>query len=210
MTTGRDSTGREEPHPALAAKVVAALDRLARAQRHQRQVAASRAGITPLQGELLRTLAEGPPPEAVVGLLARELAVSQPTVTASLEALRTKGLVTKSKAGPDKRRTRLELTAAGHEMVATLTAAEQSVIDAVSTVAPAAQEATYVALLGLIALFVDTGHIEVARTCLTCRHMASAPGGGRHCLLLDMALPDEALRVNCPEYEPRMPDARGA
>lgn len=198
----RDQSPPAEPQPALPAKLVAALDRLARALRQQRQAAASRLGITPLQGELLRTLADGPPPEAVVGLLARELGVSQPTVTDSLTALERKGLVLRSRTRPDQRRTRLELTSAGQELVAALTAADHEVIAAVSGLTPEQQATAYVTMLELIQRLVATGLIEVARTCLTCRYLATVPGSGRHCLLLDMALPDTELRVNCPEHEP--------
>lgn len=188
--------------PAVAAKLVAALDRLSRAQRQHRQAAASRLGITPLQGELLRTMGEGPPPEAVVGVLAHELGVSQPTVTDSLVALERKGLVERRRAPDDRRRTMLELTAAGQEMVTSLARAEDEVIAAVEHWAFDRQETAYVALLELIQVFVENGLIDVARTCLNCRYMTEAPGTGRHCLLLDMALPDTALRVNCPEHEP--------
>jgi len=193
----------DAPSAEVAVKLVAALDRLARALRQHRQGAASKLGITPLQAEVLRTLYEGPPPEAVVGLLARELGVTQPTVTDSVNALVRKGLVARSTMQGDRRRTRLELTGAGHDLVATLTAAESELIAAVAGMGATSQETAYVSLLELIARFVDTGHIEVARTCLTCRYLGGTPESGRHCLLLDMPLPDPALRVNCPEHEPR-------
>ncbi len=199
---GRDQTAPPRQEPELATKVVAALDRLARAQRQQRQTAASRLGITPLQGELLKTLGEGPPPAAVVGMLARELGVSQPTVTDSLAALERKGLVLRSRSGPDQRRTRLELTDPGRAMVLALAQAEEEVIQAVSSLAQEQQETAYAQLLTFIERFVHAGLIDVARTCLTCKYLSSAPDGGRRCLLLDMALPDAALRVNCPEHEP--------
>lgn len=197
--------GRESyaaPGADVAVKLVAALDRLARALRQHRQGAASRLGVTPLQAEVLRTLHEGPPPEAVVGLLARELGVTQPTVTDSVSALVRKDLVVRSTLPGDRRRTRLELTEAGHELVAKLTAAESELIAAVAGMSTTSQETAYVSLLELIARFVATGHIEVARTCLTCRYLGGSPEAGRHCLLLDMPLPDPALRVNCPEHEP--------
>lgn len=187
--------------PSVAEKLVAALDRLARAQRQQRQAAASRLGITPLQGELLKTLGEGPPPTALVGLLARELAVSQPTVTDSLTTLERKGLITRSRSAQDQRRTRLELTDAGREMVEALAEAEADVVKAVSSLATEQQEAAYAHLLTLIERFVRADLIDVARTCLTCKYMAASANGDRHCRLLNVPLPDAALRVNCPEHE---------
>jgi len=157
-------------------------------------------GITPLQVDVLRTLHDGPPPDAVVGLIARELGVSQPTVTDSVSALERKGFVNRRRSEDDQRRTKLELTSAGQSLVAQLDDAESEVITAVAGMATGRQETAYVVLLELIQRFVETGLIEVARTCLTCAYLGGDQVSGRRCLLLDMALPDDALRVNCPEH----------
>ncbi len=218
------SEGREQPSPAplpalveregspatavernavVAAKLVVALDRLARAQRQHRQTAASRLGLTPLQAELLSLLAAGPPPAHVVGELARELGVRQPTLTDSASALERKGLIVRRRLANDRRRTGLALTAAGHELASELSRSQAELIEALAGLAAEECTSTYVAVLGVIKRLVDSGIIEVARTCLTCRYFAPATEtAGRHCTLLDMPLPDEALRVDCPEHEP--------
>jgi len=200
------ASGTPLPSAALAMELVVALDRLARAQRQHRQTTASRLGLTPLQADLLTTLAGGPPPEAVVGELARELGVRQPTLTESATALERKGLVVRRRLASDRRRTWLELTAAGHEVVRDLSQAQEELAAAVAAMPLEQSKTTYVALLGVIKRFVDAGVIEVARTCLTCRYLAQTPDSagraGRHCTLLDLALPDQDLRVNCPDHEP--------
>lgn len=189
-------------HDAVANKLVAALDRLARAQRKHLQAAATELGLTPLQAELLTVLADGPPPELVVGELARELGVRQPTLTESAAALERKGLIVRSRSLADRRRTHLELTATGHEVVAGLAAAKAEMVKAVAVMPRAERTSTYVSTLGLIRTLVDAGLIDVARTCLTCKFMAvDEATSARHCTLLDMALPDGALRVDCPEHE---------
>lgn len=195
--------GSPLPSAALAKELVVALDRLARAQRQHRQTTASRLGLTPLQADLLSTLAGGPPPEAAVGELARELGVRQPTLTESATALERKGLVVRKRLISDRRRTWLELTSAGHDAVLALSQAQEELAAAVAGMPLDQSTATYVALLGLIKRFVDTGIIEVARTCLTCRFLAQTPDSAdRHCTLLDLALPDQDLRANCPDHEP--------
>ena len=187
---------------AVAAKTVAALDRISRALRRHRQAAASRLGLTPLQAEILALLAEAPPPAHVVGEVATELGVRQPTVTDSAAALERKGLIVRSRLPGDRRRTGLAITVAGREVAGELSRSHGQVVSALAGMADDGATSSYVALLRIIERLVDTGIVQVARTCLTCKYFAPATGAaGRHCTLLDMPLPDEALRVNCPEHE---------
>lgn len=192
-------TGSYDRPEGLAAKITAALDRLARARRLQRQSDATLHGVTPLQLDLLTILAEGPPPEPTVGLLATEVAVTQPTATDSLQALVSKGLVERRRDPTDRRRSWIELTAAGQELVGDLSRTDDDLTAAVASLPQPVQEATLEALLTLIARLVETGAIQTARTCLTCRYHQH-DGRMHHCTLLGIDLPPADLRVNCPEH----------
>ncbi len=187
---------------AVAAKVVAALDRLGRGLRSHRQAVATRHHLTPLQLELLAAVAEAPPPEPLVGALARELAVSQPTVTDSLRALADKGLLVRRPDPADRRRTVVSMTPAGSVLADQLSAADRTVRDAVAALDPGRQEEVLGALLDVIATFVDAGVIDVARTCTTCHHHRTSADGGHHCTLLGLDLAPVELRVNCPDHAP--------
>lgn len=112
-----EAAGGDRP-AALAARVGAALERLGRARRIHRQGVATAHGLTPLQLDLLATLADGPPPLPYVGELAAELGVAQPTVTDSLNALVRKGLVRRRRDDADARRSLLTLTRGGDRVVA--------------------------------------------------------------------------------------------
>jgi DNA-binding MarR family transcriptional regulator len=188
-------------HDDLAAKIVAALDRLARGLRRDRQAFATRHGLTPLQLGLLRTIAEGPPPQPLVGLLATELGVAQPTITDSLAALDRKGLLRRGPDAADRRRTAVALSAEGEDLVGR--AGDHALFEGVAALDPKAQEALLPALLAVIAHLVDAGVITVARTCLTCRFHRSDTPGGHHCTLLKLDLPPSGLRVNCPDHQAR-------
>lgn len=187
------NTDRPEPLPT---RVAAALDRIARARRVRRQAVATRHGLTPLQVELLTTLAGGPPPPPQVGLLAAEVGVAQPTATDSVRALERKGLVGRGGG----RRPALALTAAGRLLAEDLALADQDLVRAVEALPAAAQAATLEALLTLISRLVETGAVTVARTCLTCR-FHEHDGAVHRCTLLGADLPPADLRVNCPEHE---------
>ncbi len=184
----------------LPGRIVAALDRLARAQRAHRQTVAERHSLTPLQLDLLRVVADGAPPEPVVGQLARELAVSQPTVTDAVHTLARKGLLARRRDPADARRRVVELAPRGAALATELQQVDGPLRDAVAALDPTAQEDTLRSLLGLIAGFVDAGVITVARTCLTCRFHKELVPGRHHCTLLAMDLARGDLRVDCPEH----------
>ncbi|MGW4241253.1 MarR family winged helix-turn-helix transcriptional regulator [Nocardia sp. NPDC004722] len=186
----------------VSEKVVAALDRIARGVRAHRQAIASRTGLTPLQLELLRTLAEGPPPEPLTGLLATELGVSQPTVSDSLLALERKGHVARQPAPGDRRRSAIVLTGAGAELAAEIRSADEVLRACVAELPSADQDRTLATLLDLIGGLLHAGVVQVARTCTTCRFYRPGASGTAHCELLRQPLPPRDLRVNCPEHQP--------
>lgn len=166
-----------------------------------RQSIASAHGLTVLQLDLLGILATGLPLEPTVSALAREVGVSQPTTTESLHALRRKELVTLVGAPQDRRRRRAELTADGRRL-ADAAAAEEDTRTALARLPRDEQEQTLETLLRMIATFVDSGIIRVARTCLTCHFHRSTPAGGHYCTLLEEDLGGGKLRLDCPEHQP--------
>lgn len=185
----------------VPAKVVVALDRIARGMRSHRQAVASGAGITVLQAELLRTLADGQPPPAFAGPLAVELGVSQPTVSDSLAALERKGYIRRVETPQDRRRSTFLLTAAGTRLAADLASLDQALLTGVARLADPAQDELLAILLSLIACLLDSGALAVARTCPTCQFFDEA-GAGPRCALLQVDLAPSDLRVNCPEHQP--------
>ena len=100
---------RPEPHDARAlARLVARLHaRLGEAERE----ALAPLGLTPAAFRLLESLVREGPGEPTV--VARRLALSQPALTASINALVGAGLVERGRVPGDGRRARLDVTAAG-------------------------------------------------------------------------------------------------
>lgn len=152
------------------------------------------------KSELLATLADGPPPEPYVGLLATQVAVSQPTATDSLRALADKGLIQRHSDPSDRRRSMVEFTSAGRRLTRDLARVDDDLIAAISVLPTEVQEATLETLLMLIDRLVDTGAIDVARTCLTCRHHQT-DGATHRCTLVGTDLPTAELRINCPDHD---------
>ncbi len=187
-------------HTPLPGKIVAGLDRLARGMRAHRQAISSAAGITVLQAELLRTLADGQPPPAFTGPLATELAVSQPTVSDSLAALERKGFVVRAATPSDRRRSTYLLTPAGADLAAQLTRLDDALLTGAGRLSTAEQEQLFSGLIALIGSLLDGGVLSVARTCPSCRFFDD-DGNSRRCNLLQVELRPRDYRVNCPEHE---------
>lgn len=192
-------TSDERP-AALAVKIATALDRLARARRGLRQIAATRHGVTLLQADLLAVLAESPASPPAVGRLARDAAVRQPTATDSLRALAAKGLVEQCRDPADRRRVNVALTPAGRDVVAPLRGVDGDLAAAISALPLAVQEAALEALVAVIARLVDRGAVDTARTCLTCRFHRPA-GRAHHCSLLGVRFGAAGLRVGCADHQ---------
>jgi DNA-binding MarR family transcriptional regulator len=201
MVSGTGDEQERRTGTDVPAKVVVALDRLARGMRAHRQAVASAAGISVLQAELLRTLAEGQPPPAFAGPLALELGVSQPTVSDSLTALERKGYVRRVATPQDRRRSTFLITESGSQLAADLATLDEALLAGATRLAPPAQDQLLTALLSLITCLLESGALAVARTCPTCRFFDEAEAGPR-CSLLQVALAPSDLRVNCPEHQP--------
>lgn len=183
----------------LPGKVVTALDRIARGVRAHRQAVATSVGVTPLQADMIRTLADGTPPDGQPSMLAVELGVSQPTASDALAALVRKGLLRRSTTPGDKRSSTYRLSARGTRVADELRRADTVLRQAVAELPSARQEHTLTALLELISKLLSGGVLPVARTCPTCRFFED--GLRTRCGLLDAPLTPSDFRVNCPEHE---------
>lgn len=195
------SRPRQQPPatPELDARLAAALERLAVAERALHQAQVTPLGLSPIQLRLLTLIRELPPFRRRVTALARELEVSQPTVSDAVAALVAKGLVRRE--GPTRRGT-LALTAAGRRLATKATGLDEALAGTLANLDPAAKATALGVLLECIAALVEAGVITTARCCTTCRHFRRAPDGAPHCELLDRPLPPDELRVDCPEHEP--------
>lgn len=185
-------------------KIVAALDRIARGVRTHRQSVATGVGLTPLQLELLRTIASGPPPRPTPGALATELGVSQPTVTDSIAALERKGHVVRRPDPADRRRSHVVVTRSGAQLVERAERADVVLREMFAELDDADRERLLGVLLDSITALLDADVITVARTCPTCRFFEPGPVEGARCNLLDTTLAPAALRVNCAEHLPTL------
>ncbi len=184
----------------LTIRLSAAIERAAHSLRAFRQDQATARDLTPLQLELLLQLCLTEESRPRAARLAQRLDLAPPTVSSALATLEIKGLVKRRRNATDRRSSVVTATAAG-AAIARSVASETGLIDALSELDHDDRATTLAALLEVIASFHRRGIVAVARTCLSCNFMVD--GTSRRCTLLDIALPDDSLRVDCPEFEPR-------
>lgn len=158
-------------------------------------------GLTPTQGDILRTLIlrqEG----LRVSTLAAHLNVTQPTASGAVASLERKGLIEKLADPDDGRALLLRATRSGRAMARRWPLSFGVVVDVLST-------ADQALLLGIVTRSVHAlqrkGAISPQRMCLSCRYFA--PDVHRdnerphHCRFIDAPLGQGDLRVDCPEHE---------
>jgi DNA-binding MarR family transcriptional regulator len=189
----------------LDARLAAAIERLAVAERALRQSQATALGLSPIQLQLLTLVASAPASRRRVGALARELGVTQPTVSDAVAALVAKGLVRRLPDPADRRGPVLAPTAAGRRLAERARGLDATLAERLADLDAEAKATALAVLLECIAALVHEGVITVARCCTTCRHLRRDGAGGLHCELLGEPLPAPALRVDCPDHEPALP-----
>lgn len=190
------------PSSDLDARLMSAIDRLARTRRATVQRLATANRLSPLQVELLTMVCGGPPPEPQAAKLARDLGVSAATVADALGALARKGLVTDCVDPTDRRRKTIAVTSTGRSLGAKLGRELQRLADPMARVDEANAGVALEVLLTIIAGHFESGVVSVDRSCLTCcHHRPGGVGEPDFCELLRTSLTPSSLQVNCAEHE---------
>lgn len=169
-------------------------------------------GLTPTQGQVLATLLSRGDPGLSVSSLARELAVTQPTVSDAIAALHRKKLVTKAPSETDARVVLVTLTAAGARAARSGAQWPDQLLAAIDVLDEQERGVFVRSLLRMIHALVESGQIPVSRMCTSCVHFRPHAHAGQdrphHCALVDAPLGESNLRIDCREHESVAPDQR--
>lgn len=191
--------------PALADQVFTALAKLGIALRSQAWDTLGPHEMNPTQGAILAMLARRSEPVRL-GDIARELAVTAPTVSYSVKVLAAKRLVQVKKAADDSRARAITLTAAGRSAARVAQGLPDAMSQAAAALGLDEQAALLKALMTMIRELQVAGKMPVARMCVTCRFFRPNAHPGtptpHHCNFVDAPFGDRALRLDCLEHEP--------
>ena len=159
-------------------------------------------GMTPTQAQILAHLvARGP---ARIGMIAAEIAVTQPTASDAVAALVRKGFVEKRPDPEDARAVRLYPTNAGKRLADEIAIWPDALLAAIDVLDEAERAGFLKGLTKMIGTLQMQGAIPVQRMCVSCTHFrpnvhidAARP---HHCAFVDAAFGDASLRLDCGDH----------
>ena len=142
---------------------------------------------------------------AQVSAIAKELVVRLPTASEAVATLERKRLVKRYRSQRDGRIVTVELTARGEKASAPAVGIPNQLADAASALSSTEQVAFLKGLMKVIRTLQQQGEISVARMCVSCRffrpHQHDDAAQPHHCDYVNAPIGDQALRLDCPEYE---------
>lgn len=202
------------PRTPLPDRLQEGLERLASLNRVEQWRTASAQGLNPTQLMLLHLLSRPGLEDLRVQDIARELGLSQPTVTDSLTALARKGLVARQSDTQDRRAVRNRLTEQGRETLASLRGDLALTGKALSGLSSEEQADLLQLLIKMIRTLLDDGQMPMQRMCVTCRHFRPQVSPGtdtpHFCDFVRAAFSSQDLRIDCGEHDAAPPDRLAA
>jgi DNA-binding MarR family transcriptional regulator len=161
--------------------------------------------LTPTQRRILELLASRRE-SLTLSAVARELGVTPATACDSVAALEAKGFVRKRRSEVDGRALALLLTSEGRHSVMQLASLPDPLQSAFESLSEPEQETLYRTTIKMIRGLQESGALPPSRMCVGCRHFepfrdTDSAATPHYCHLIDAALGDRHLRIDCPEYE---------
>ena len=192
-------------HDDVDARIVATLERLSQVFRVRLREEAREHNLSPIQAQFLIYLLHHDVELRRVSQLAREFDLTQATVSDAVASLESKGSIQREQWPEDRRVVTLRLTKDGEKLATTLSRWADPVREHLEQFPPGERETVMRFLMELTRSLQRSGHITVARMCVTCkffrRDIRPDKASPHHCGLLDVPLGAHNLRVDCPEHE---------
>lgn len=186
-------------------QVAVGLGKIAMALRRSAWDRAGELGVNPTQAQVLSVLRAAGSGWVAQRDLVERLAVTQPTVSDSAQALVKKGLVEKRRAEHDRRTLLFCLTEAGRKEAERLARWPDYLLQAIGSLTPEEGRVFLSALVKMIRSLQEQGRIPVARMCVSCSYFRPFvyPDSAKphHCMFVDAAFGDSELRTDCADHE---------
>jgi DNA-binding MarR family transcriptional regulator len=188
----------------LPDRLVIGLSKIGLAMKSRTWRRKGRAGIGPLQIQVLTFLRSRPTHSATVSTIARELSVKLPTASEVIRTLEGKRLVRRRRREIDNRVVTVHLTSLGAKAGHVENRWPEILASATENLSMQEQVALLGSLVKLIRALQLQGEIPVARMCVSCEHFRPHAYAGldqpHHCDFYHVAFGDQAFRLDCPEY----------
>jgi DNA-binding MarR family transcriptional regulator len=191
---------------ALTTQLAAGLEKIGLAMKSRTWRREGRAGLGPLQRQVLTLLRSKPGQRAQVSTVANELAVRLPTASEVIATLERKQLVRRRRDMSDGRIVMAQLTAKGNRSCTPSSRMPDRLAAATAALSEPEQVILLTSLVKVIRSLQEQGEISVARMCVSCHsfrpnHHENADHP-HHCDALNISLGDHSLRLDCHVFEP--------
>ncbi|MBU6432448.1 MAG: MarR family transcriptional regulator [Nitrospirae bacterium] len=205
INSGKKSSALQDA-AALTTQLVAGLEKIGLAMKSRTWRREGRAGLGPLQRQVLTLLRSKPGQCAQVSTVANELSVRLPTASEVIATLERKQLLRRRRDMSDGRVVMAQLTAKGNRSCAPSSRMPDRLATAAEALSAPEQVVLLTSLVKVIRSLQEQGEISVARMCVSCRYFrpnqhdnADRP---HHCDYINAPFGDRSLRLDCHEYEP--------
>jgi MarR family len=205
INSGKKSFASQDT-AALATQLVAGLEKIGLAMKSRTWRREGRAGLGPLQRQVLTLLRSKPGQRAQVSTVANELAVRLPTASEVIATLERKQLVRRRRDMSDGRIVMAHLTAKGNRSCGPSSGMPDRLAIATEALSAPEQVVLLTSLVKVIRSLQEQGEISVARMCVSCRYFRPNQHDNtdrpHHCDYVNAPFGDRSLRLDCHEYEP--------
>lgn len=184
----------------VTSKIIAGFERISEAYKVLLWEKAKQLGLSPIQIQILIFVKYHSPHVCNVSHLAKEFNVTKPTISDAIRVLLKKELIVKTFPSSDSRSYAVQLTASGIKIVSETEHFADPIKQQVERLAEPEQNGLFKSIYQLISRLNEIGVLTVQRTCLGCRFYEKQ-GNRSFCNLLEKELKDEAIRIDCDEFE---------
>ena len=204
--SSRKKSSRLQDTALLTTQLAAGMEKIGLAMKSRTWRREGRAGLGPLQRQVLTLLRSKPGQRATVSTVANELVIRLPTASEVIATLERKQLVRRRRDMSDGRVVMAQLTAKGNRSCTPSSRMPDRLATAAEALSAPEQVALLKSLLIIIRSLQEQGEISVARMCVSCHnfrtHQHDNADQPHHCDSLNIPLGDRSLRLDCHVYEP--------
>jgi DNA-binding MarR family transcriptional regulator len=204
--SSRKKSSRLQDTALLTTQLAAGMEKIGLAMKSRTWRREGRAGLGPLQRQVLTLLRSKPGQRATVSTVANELVIRLPTASEVIATLERKQLVRRRRDMSDGRVVMAQLTAKGNRSCTPSSRMPDRLATAAEALSAPEQVALLKSLVKVIRSLQEQGEISVARMCVSCHnfrtHQHDNADQPHHCDSLNIPLGDRSLRLDCHVYEP--------
>ncbi len=181
-------------------KIVAGLERISESFRVLLWDHAKVIGLSPIQIQILIFIRHHTENMCNVSHLAKEFNVTKPTISDAIRTLEKKELIEKNHSNTDKRAFSICLSSKGKKTVKST----ENFADPIKKIflenSQAENDQFFTQLSHVIYKLNQAGVLNIQRTCFACRYYEKTKSH-HYCRLLDKAIVDHEIRIDCPEFQ---------